>query len=91
MDNGYHYVYYHGTDGQVHLLLWNGHTWQDQALGGSFAPGTSPSAYSGTNGYFYVYYPGSDGKIHLMLLNGSVWGDQTLGGSVAADSSPSAY
>jgi hypothetical protein len=55
-----------------------------------FAPGTGPSAYSGTNGYFYVYYPGSDGKIHLMLLNGSVWCDQTLGGSVAADSSPSA-
>ena len=47
--NGNLVVYYVGTDGGVHLWIWNG-TWQDQSLGGSVAANTSPSAIVEQNG-----------------------------------------
>jgi hypothetical protein len=43
--NGYFYAYYPGSDGAMHIMLWNGTSWQDQDLGGSVAPGSSPSAF----------------------------------------------
>jgi hypothetical protein len=88
---GYHYVFYRGSDGAMHLMLWNGAQWADQTIGGSVAANTNPSAFSGANGYFYVFFHGSDGAIHLLLWNTSQWADQTLGGSVGVGSSPSAY
>jgi surface antigen len=89
--SGHHYVYSRGSDGAVHIMFWNGSSWQDQRLGGSMAAGTTPSAYTAANGNHYVYFHGTDGAVHIMYWNGSSWNDQTLGGSMADGASPSGY
>jgi CHAP domain len=88
--NGDQSVYFVGSDGGIHVWLYHGR-WEEQNLGGSVAPDTSPSAFENSTGNTFVYYVGSDGAIHLWLWNGSKWEDQTLGGSVATGTSPSAF
>jgi hypothetical protein len=86
----YYYVYYVGSDGAIHVLLWNGSEWQNQTLGGSPLKKTAVSAFAGTNGYFYVYYVGSNHAIELLMWNGSEWVKQDLGGA-ATGSGVSAF
>jgi hypothetical protein len=80
-----------GSDGGIHLWLWNGSKWEDQNLGGSVAANTSPIAFTEpSTGNQFVFFVGSDGGIHLWLY-GSRWEEQNLGGSVAAGTSPDGF
>ena len=88
--NGDQSVYFVGSDGGIHVWLYHGR-WEEQELGGSVAPDTSPIAFENPTGNTFVYYVGNDEAIHLWLWNGSKWEDQNLGGSVAPGASPTAF
>ena len=88
--NGDQSVYFVGGDGGIHVWLYHGR-WEEQGLGGSVAPDTSPIAFENPTGNTFVYYVGSDDAIHLWLWNGSKWEDQDIGGSVASITSPIAF
>ena len=88
--NGDQSVYFVGSDGGIHVWLYHGR-WEEQDLGGSVAPDTSPIAFENSTGNTFVYYVGSDDAIHLWLWNGTKWEDQNLGGSVAPTTSPIAF
>jgi hypothetical protein len=82
VDN-FQYVFYIGSDGDVHQMLYNG-GWGDTDV--TLASGTSAISYSGSNlvafttsPALHVYYTSTDSHVHqLFATNGTNWQDQDL-------------
>lgn len=81
--NNFQYVFYIGSDGDVHQMLYNG-GWGDTDV--TLASGTSAIASNGSNlvafttsPALHVYYTSSDSHVHqLFATNGTNWQDQDL-------------
>ena len=82
VDN-FQYVFYTGSDGHVHQMLYNG-GWGDTDV--TLASGTSAIASNGSNMVafttspaLHVFYTASDSHVHqLFATNGTNWQDQDL-------------
>jgi Glycosyl hydrolases family 16 len=85
---GYHYVYWHGSDGALWTTTY-GTKWNaPERLGQLMAAGTSPTVVENpATGYQYVYFQGTDGGLWTASWNGS-WATTGLGGHMAAGTSP---
>lgn len=80
----FQYVFYIGSDANVHQMLYNNAGWADTDV--TLASGTSTLASNGSNlvafttsPALHVFYTGSDSHVHqLFATNGTNWQDQDL-------------
>jgi hypothetical protein len=80
----YQYVFYTGSDGDVHQMLYNNSGWADTDV--TIVSGTSAIASNGSNMVafttspaLHVFYTASDSHVHqLYATNGTNWQDQDL-------------
>ncbi|MGB6358327.1 MAG: hypothetical protein WBF30_06050, partial [Candidatus Acidiferrales bacterium] len=72
------HVFYVGTDGAVHQMLYNG-SWQEQTLSSasSVASGSQLASYE-YNSIEFVVYQGTNGDVDELSFNGSSWTDANL-------------
>jgi len=75
--NSDRFVYFTGTDGQIHENGYNGSTWYstvDVAAPVAAMSGSSPTTLvDNATGDHYVYFAGTDGQIHEDWYNGTGW------------------
>ena len=95
VDN-FQYVFYTGSDGDVHQMLYNG-SWGDTDV--TVASGTAAIASNGSNMVafttspaLHVYYTSSDSHVHqLYATNGTNWQDQDLTATTKGPNANFAY
>jgi hypothetical protein len=92
--NGDQWDYYRGSEGQVWEAFWNGSTWSNHDLGGSVAPGTTPTVRrEEATGNQWVYYTASNSELRYWEWNTTrkEWlGGSVTGAAAALGSSPTA-
>lgn len=73
------HVFYFGTDGSVHQMLYSGSSWANQTLAaaGSIYSESKLAAYE-YNSTEFVVYEGSGGDVRLLSFNGSSWTNTNL-------------
>jgi hypothetical protein len=85
------WVYYVNSKSEIAEWAWDTASWGGGAIGGSVAPGTTPSVvHDQTAGDTWVYYVNSKSEIAEWAWDTATWGGGAIGGSVKSGTSPSA-